>query len=52
MNITFGLLRAPELQCIADKQRKKELLVSNALTAARAFAVEIEQIQSTIPVVL
>ena len=52
MNITFGLLRAPELQCIADKQRKKELLVSNALSAARAFAAEIEQIQSTIPVVL
>ncbi len=45
MNITFGLLRAPEIQSIADKQRKKELLVANAVSAVREFAEEIEGIR-------
>ena len=33
MNITFGLLHAPDLQIIKDKQRKKQLLVELALIA-------------------
>lgn len=52
MNITFGLLRSPEIQSIADKQRKKELLVANAVSSARAFAAEIEQIRSGIRAIL
>jgi hypothetical protein len=38
MNITFGLLVAPELQAIRDKRRKKELLVQNALESISRFA--------------
>lgn len=41
MNITFGLLVAPEIQAMRDKQRKKELLVQQALTAVRDFAAAI-----------
>lgn len=41
MNITFGLLHAPDLQAIKDKQRKKELLVARALASIRRFADEI-----------
>jgi methylenetetrahydrofolate--tRNA-(uracil-5-)-methyltransferase len=41
MNITFGLLHAPDLQIIKDKQRKKQLLVERALTSMREFAAEI-----------
>ena len=38
MNITFGLLHAPDLQTIKDKQRKKQLLVERALSSIRQFA--------------
>jgi methylenetetrahydrofolate--tRNA-(uracil-5-)-methyltransferase len=38
MNITFGLLRSPEIQAMKDKKRKKELLVDQALKAIREFA--------------
>jgi methylenetetrahydrofolate--tRNA-(uracil-5-)-methyltransferase len=38
MNITFGLLRSPEIQAMKDKKRKKELLVEQALNAIREFA--------------
>jgi folate-dependent tRNA-U54 methylase TrmFO/GidA len=41
MNISFGLLHSPEIQSIKDKQRKKELLVANALQAIEAFAAEL-----------
>ncbi len=41
MNITFGLLLAPDLQAIKDKQRKKELLVARALSSIRSFSEEI-----------
>lgn len=38
MNITFGLLVSPEIQSMRDKQRKKELLVQQALDKIREFA--------------
>jgi methylenetetrahydrofolate--tRNA-(uracil-5-)-methyltransferase len=38
MNITFGLLHAPEIQAMKDKRRKKELLVEQALREIRQFA--------------
>ena len=38
MNISFGLLRSPEIQGMRDKQRKKELLVQNALRSVEDFA--------------
>ena len=41
MNISFGLLRSPEIQSIKDKQRKKELLVENALKAIKEFAAQL-----------
>jgi methylenetetrahydrofolate--tRNA-(uracil-5-)-methyltransferase len=41
MNITFGLLHAPDLQMIKDKKRKKELLSSRALSSIKEFAEEI-----------
>ena len=41
MNISFGLLRSPEIQAIKDKQRKKELLVANALKSIESFAVDL-----------
>jgi methylenetetrahydrofolate--tRNA-(uracil-5-)-methyltransferase len=41
MNITFGLLHAPDLQTIKDKQRKKQLLVDRALASLRKFAEEV-----------
>ena len=41
MNITFGLIVAPEIQSLRDKQRKKELLVKQALEAIREFAASI-----------
>jgi len=42
MNITFGLLHAPDLQAIKDKQRKKQLLVERALDAIQQYAVQIQ----------
>lgn len=45
MNITFGLLVAPEIQAMRDKQRKKELLVQQALAAIRDFAAAIPRQQ-------
>ena len=41
MNIAFGLLVAPEIQSMRDKQRKKEMLVQQALAAIRDFAASI-----------
>jgi methylenetetrahydrofolate--tRNA-(uracil-5-)-methyltransferase len=41
MNITFGLLHAPDVQTIRDKKRKKELLATRALDAIRQFAEEV-----------
>jgi methylenetetrahydrofolate--tRNA-(uracil-5-)-methyltransferase len=41
MNITFGLLHAPDLQMIKDKKRKKELLANRALASIKQFAEEI-----------
>ncbi|HSP07196.1 MAG TPA: methylenetetrahydrofolate--tRNA-(uracil(54)-C(5))-methyltransferase (FADH(2)-oxidizing) TrmFO [Acidobacteriota bacterium] len=41
MNITFGLIVAQEIQSFRDKQRKKELLVKQALEAIREFAASI-----------
>jgi methylenetetrahydrofolate--tRNA-(uracil-5-)-methyltransferase len=41
MNITFGLLHAPDLQIIKDKKRKKELLSNRALASIKEFAHEI-----------
>ena len=41
MNITFGLLHAPDLQAMKDKQRKKQLLVERALASLRNFAEEV-----------
>ena len=46
MNITFGLLRSPEIQSIRDKQQKKKLLVSNALESIRKFAEEIDLLRA------
>jgi methylenetetrahydrofolate--tRNA-(uracil-5-)-methyltransferase len=43
MNITFGLLVAPELQAIRDKRRKKELLVQNAMESIREFAANLSR---------
>jgi methylenetetrahydrofolate--tRNA-(uracil-5-)-methyltransferase len=42
MNITFGLLHAPDLQIIKDKQRKKQLLVERALGSIRQFASQMQ----------
>ena len=42
MNITFGLLRSPEIQSMKDKRRKKELLVENALRAIGEFAADVQ----------
>jgi methylenetetrahydrofolate--tRNA-(uracil-5-)-methyltransferase len=41
MNISFGLIHSPEIQAIKDKQRKKELLVANALESTRTFAADL-----------
>lgn len=41
MNITFGLLVAPEIQSMRDKHRKKEMLVQQALQKIREFAESI-----------
>lgn len=41
MNITFGLLQAPDLQAMKDKQRKRQLLVERALTSMREFETKI-----------
>ncbi|PWT92484.1 MAG: hypothetical protein C5B54_03455, partial [Acidobacteria bacterium] len=49
MNITFGLLRSPEIQAIRDKQKKKELLVRNALAAIREFATDVKRQLPVIP---
>jgi methylenetetrahydrofolate--tRNA-(uracil-5-)-methyltransferase len=38
MNITFGLMDAPEIQKMKDKKRKKEFLVEGALKAMEEFA--------------
>jgi len=46
MNITFGLLRSPEVQAMKDKHRKKELLVEHALQAIREFAGSLPNSQS------
>lgn len=43
MNITFGLLVAPQIQSMKDKQRKKELLVEQALHSIRNFAENLPQ---------
>jgi methylenetetrahydrofolate--tRNA-(uracil-5-)-methyltransferase len=48
MNITFGLLDAPDLQIIKDKKRKKEMLANRALNAIRQFAEEISVSQSSV----
>jgi methylenetetrahydrofolate--tRNA-(uracil-5-)-methyltransferase len=42
MNISFGLLRAPEIQSIKDKARKKQMLVNQALASIREYADGIE----------
>jgi methylenetetrahydrofolate--tRNA-(uracil-5-)-methyltransferase len=49
MNISFGLLRSPEIQSIRDKQRKKELLVANALEAMEAFASDMANVTQRTP---
>jgi hypothetical protein len=49
MNISFGLLRSPEIQLIRDKQRKKELLVANALQAMEAFAADLANVTQSTP---
>ena len=41
MNISFGLLRSPEIQTMKDKQRKKQLLVENALRAIEDFVQQL-----------
>jgi methylenetetrahydrofolate--tRNA-(uracil-5-)-methyltransferase len=41
MNITFGLLHAPDLQAMKDKQRKKQLLSERALASMRKFEAQI-----------
>lgn len=46
MNITFGLLVSPEIQCMRDKQRKKELLVDHALEHIRQFAANLQTLHS------
>ena len=43
MNISFGLLRSPEVQSIKDKKRKKELLVANALQGMEEFASTVNR---------
>jgi methylenetetrahydrofolate--tRNA-(uracil-5-)-methyltransferase len=47
MNITFGLLVAPEIQTIRDKQRKKSLLVQNALQSIREFATQVRPVPAS-----
>lgn len=49
MNITFGLLISPEIQAMRDKQRKKELLVENALSSIKEFAQRLELLRQRIP---
>ena len=46
MNITFGLLVAPEIQSMRDKQRKKELLVNQAMEQIREFAANLQALHS------
>ena len=48
MNITFGLLDAPDLQIIRDKKQKKEMLATRALNSIRQFAEEISVSQPSI----
>jgi methylenetetrahydrofolate--tRNA-(uracil-5-)-methyltransferase len=51
MNITFGLLRSPEIQAMKDKRRKKELLSENALHAIEQFASDIHAAKEHCPLV-
>ena len=48
MNITFGLLDAPDLQIIRDKKQKKEMLATRALNSIRQFAEEISISQPSV----
>jgi folate-dependent tRNA-U54 methylase TrmFO/GidA len=49
MNISFGLLRSPEIQAIRDKQRKKEQLVVNALKSMEDFAADLQSLCGSAP---
>lgn len=44
MNISFGLIHSPEIQALRDKQRKKELLVANALASMESFAADLSNV--------